>query len=122
MPDEVRGAVTYGMVAGVLQLVAAGVLGPVLAREVDAALGIAVGVALVVVAAVTLTTSVLLSRGSERARRFVAWPADRDVALLDLGVAGWMRQRLRSRAAVRWFASRSEAHVSARTRRSGGPR
>lgn len=117
MPTEVRAVVAYGAVAGVLQLVGAAVLGPVLARDASLGVGVAVAVVLGLAAVVTIATTVALRRGSERARRVVAWPADRDVALLDLGIAGWTRQRLRSRAAVRWFAVQSDA----RARRSGGP-
>ncbi|MFC7430220.1 MULTISPECIES: hypothetical protein [unclassified Agrococcus] len=117
MPQEVRQVVAYGAVAGAMQLVGAAVLGPVLARETETWVGVVVAASLCVAAAVAIVSTVALQRGSERARRFVAWPADRDAGLLDVGIGGWTRQRLRSRAAVRWFAMRSDV----RARASGGP-
>jgi hypothetical protein len=115
-PSEVQAVVAYLVAAGLVQLLGAAVLGAVVATRVAPALGVLVAVAIAALAALSFASAVLLQHGSDRARRFVAWPIDG--AGPSFGIHHWARERLRTPAARRWFA----VHAQARVRRRGGPR
>ncbi|GAA2173560.1 hypothetical protein GCM10009846_16030 [Agrococcus versicolor] len=115
-PHEVRSVVAYLVGAGILQLIGAIAIGVVLAGRVAPGVGLAVAAIVVACAIVSVVCAVLLQHGSERTRRFVGWPIDGGGP--SYGIHHWVRERLRTPEARRWFA----VHAKARARRRGGPR
>ncbi len=75
-PREVRSVVAYLVSAGIAQLVGATIGGVVLARQVAPALGMVVGAIVLACAILSFACAALLQHGSDRTRRFVAWPVD----------------------------------------------